>query len=103
MYGLRRGGDRKSENFKPSTEGLMSEDEIAKELEGTLHAVLLNNEMKQIRRLPVSELAEILQVIKDVAKAIKVPYNQVVNNWCAKSRKLSPKLRQLCRLRCIDR
>ena len=44
--------------------------EIAKELEGTLDAVLLNNEMKQIARLPVSELAKILQRIKDVDTVI---------------------------------
>ena len=37
-----------------------------KQLGGTLEAVLLNKEMKQIERLPVSELAEKLQEIKDV-------------------------------------
>ncbi len=37
-----------------------------KELGGTLEAVLLNKEMKQIERLPVSELAEKLQETKDV-------------------------------------
>ena len=35
--------------------------EIAKELEGTLEAILLNEKMEQIERLPVSELAEKLQ------------------------------------------
>jgi DNA primase len=44
--------------------------ETAKELEGTLEAVLLNNKMKQIERLPVSELAEKLQGIKDVDTVI---------------------------------
>jgi DNA primase len=39
---------------------------IAKALEGTLEAVLLNIDMKQVDRLPVSELAEKLQGIKDV-------------------------------------
>ncbi|MFQ5758517.1 MAG: DNA primase DnaG [Candidatus Bathyarchaeia archaeon] len=40
--------------------------ETTKELGGTLEAVLLNKELKQIERLPVSELAEKLQKIKDV-------------------------------------
>jgi DNA primase len=44
--------------------------EAAKELEGTLEAVLLNKDMKQIERLPVSELAEKLQEIKDVDTVI---------------------------------
>lgn len=35
--------------------------QTAKELEGTLEAVLLNEKMEQIERLPVSELAEKLQ------------------------------------------
>jgi len=42
----------------------------AKELEGTLEAVLLNKKMKQIERLPVSELAEKLQKMKDVDTVI---------------------------------
>ncbi|UCE57371.1 MAG: DNA primase [Candidatus Bathyarchaeota archaeon] len=42
----------------------------AKELEGTLEAVLLNKKMKQIERLPVSELAGKLQGIKDVDTVI---------------------------------
>ncbi len=42
----------------------------AKELEGTLEAVLLNKKMKQIERLPVSELAEKLQRTKDVDTVI---------------------------------
>jgi DNA primase len=40
--------------------------ETTKELGGTLEAVLLNKEMGQIKRLPVSELAEKLQEMKDV-------------------------------------
>ena len=39
---------------------------IAKELEGTLEAVLLSEKMEQIERLPVSELAEKLQQTKDI-------------------------------------
>jgi DNA primase len=35
--------------------------EIAQELQGTLEAILLNEKMEQIERLPVSELAEKLQ------------------------------------------
>jgi len=38
----------------------------SKELEGTLEAVLLNEKMKQIERIPVSELAEKLQQAKAV-------------------------------------
>jgi len=37
-----------------------------KELEGTLEAILLNEKMKQIERIPVSELAEKLQQAKAV-------------------------------------
>ncbi len=44
--------------------------ETAKELEGTLEAVLLDKKMQQIERLPVSELAEKLQGIKDVDTVI---------------------------------
>ncbi len=40
--------------------------ETTKELGGSLEAVLLDKEMKQIERLPVSELAEKLKEIKDV-------------------------------------
>jgi len=41
-----------------------------KELEGTLEAVLLNEKMEQIERLPVSQLAEKLQQTKDVNTVI---------------------------------
>ncbi|HUV98417.1 MAG TPA: DNA primase, partial [Candidatus Paceibacterota bacterium] len=40
--------------------------EVAKELEGTLEAVLLNEGMEKKDRLPVSELAEKLQEAKDI-------------------------------------
>lgn len=40
--------------------------EAAKELEGTLEAVLLDKEIKKVMRLPVSELAEKLQEVKEV-------------------------------------
>jgi DNA primase len=40
--------------------------EKAKELNGTLEAVLLDKDMKQVERLPVRELAEKLQQLKDI-------------------------------------
>ncbi len=40
--------------------------EIAKGLEGTLEAVLLNAKMEKTEQLPVSELAEVLQQKKDI-------------------------------------
>lgn len=40
--------------------------EVANKLEGTLEAVLLNEKMEQIERLPVNKLAEKLQKIKGV-------------------------------------
>jgi DNA primase len=40
--------------------------EVAKELEGTLEAVLLNEGMEKKDRMPVSELAEKLQQTKDI-------------------------------------
>ncbi|UCE96081.1 MAG: DNA primase [Candidatus Bathyarchaeota archaeon] len=40
--------------------------EVAKELEGTLEAVLLNKKMERTKRLPVSELAEKLQQAQEV-------------------------------------
>lgn len=40
--------------------------QIIKDLDGTLEAVLLNKKKKQIERLPVNQLAEKLQKIKDV-------------------------------------
>ncbi len=44
--------------------------ETAKELKGTLEAVLFNGKMEQIKRLPVSELAEKLQKINEVDTVI---------------------------------
>ena len=44
--------------------------ETAKELSGTLEAVLLDKEMKQVDRLPVRELAEKIQQIKDIDTVI---------------------------------
>lgn len=44
--------------------------QIAKELEGTLEAVLLDKEMKPLARLPVSELAEKLQEMNGVDTVI---------------------------------
>lgn len=40
--------------------------EVAKELEGTLEAVLLNESMERMDRLPVSELAEKLQQAENI-------------------------------------
>ena len=40
--------------------------EVAKELEGTLEAVMLNKEIETVLRLPVSELAEKLQEIEKI-------------------------------------
>jgi len=39
---------------------------VAKELEGSLEAVLLNEKMEKMERLPVSELAEKLRQIEDI-------------------------------------
>jgi len=44
--------------------------QIAKELEGTLEAVLLNEKLEQIERLPVSQLAEKLQQTEGVDTVI---------------------------------
>jgi DNA primase len=44
--------------------------EATKELDGTLEAVMLSKNMEQIERLPVSELAEKLQEMKDVDTVI---------------------------------
>jgi DNA primase len=44
--------------------------ETAKELSGTLEAVLLDKEMKKVERLPVRELAEKLQQLKDIDTVI---------------------------------
>jgi DNA primase len=44
--------------------------ETAKELNGTLESVLLNKDLKQVERLPVRELAEKLQQLKDIDTVI---------------------------------
>jgi DNA primase len=59
------------ELFKPKKEKRKIElpkeiAQIAKELEGTLEAVLLNEKLEPIERLPVSQLAEKLQQISGV-------------------------------------
>ncbi|MBX5328320.1 DNA primase [Candidatus Bathyarchaeota archaeon A05DMB-5] len=51
---------------KPKIEVPKEIAQIAKELEGTLEAVLLNEKLEQIERLPVSQLAEKLQQIEGV-------------------------------------
>ncbi|OGD44223.1 hypothetical protein A3K79_02570 [Candidatus Bathyarchaeota archaeon RBG_13_46_16b] len=61
--------------FKPKREKQKTEMpkemvEITKALEGTLEAVLLNDKMEQIERLPVSQLAEKLQEITGVDTVI---------------------------------
>jgi len=59
--------------FKPKREAKAQKTEVPKEivettkaLEGTLEAVLLNDKMEQMERLPVSQLAEKLQEIEGV-------------------------------------
>ena len=44
--------------------------ELAKTLEGTLEAILLNEESEQIERLPVSQLAEKLQEVDNVETVV---------------------------------
>jgi len=66
---------RIGEPFKPKKEKRKIEVskefvQKTKELEGTLEAVLLNEKMEQIERLPVSQLAEKLQQTKDVNTVI---------------------------------
>jgi len=51
---------------KPKVEVPKEVGEIMKGLEGTLEAVLLNEKLEQIERLPVSELAEKLQQVEGV-------------------------------------
>jgi len=51
---------------KPKVEVPKEVGEIMKVLEGTLEAVLLNEKLEQIERLPVSELAEKLQQVEGV-------------------------------------
>lgn len=56
----------KPKREKPKTEMPKEVVEITKALEGTLEAVLLNEKMEQIERLPVSQLAEKLQEMTGV-------------------------------------
>jgi len=51
---------------KPKIEVPKEITQITKELEGTLEAVLLNEKLEQIERLPVSQLAERLQQMEGV-------------------------------------
>jgi DNA primase len=64
-----------SELYKPKKERPKVEvpneiSEAAKTLQGTLEAILLNEKLEQIERLPVSQLAEKLQQVKDVDTVI---------------------------------
>lgn len=56
----------KPRHEKPRVEVPSGIVQIIKDLEGTLEAVLLNSNMEQIERLPVSQLAEKLQQIEGV-------------------------------------
>jgi len=56
----------KKEKEKPKQEVPKEIVEIVKTLDGTLEAVLLNEKMEQIERLPVSQLAEKLQQAEGV-------------------------------------
>jgi DNA primase len=55
---------------KPKTEVPKEIAETVKALDGTLEAVLLNEKQEQVERLPVSQLAEKLQEVKDVETVI---------------------------------
>ena len=55
---------------KPKTEVPKEVTEMIKGLEGTLEAVLLNEKLEQIERLPVSQLAEKLQQMEGVDTVI---------------------------------
>ena len=56
----------KQKREKPKVEFPKEIAETAKTLEGTLEAVLLNEKMEQLERLPVSQLAEKLQEMEGV-------------------------------------
>jgi len=60
----------KPKREKPKLEVPKEIAQIAKELEGTLEAVLLNEKLEQIEKLPVSQLAEKLQQIDGVDTVI---------------------------------
>jgi DNA primase len=56
----------KPKREKPKMEVPDEISKAAKALQGTLEAVLLNDKLKQVERLPVSQLAEKLQQVKGV-------------------------------------
>lgn len=56
----------KPKKIKPRFEIPSEIGKAAKALQGTLEAILLDEKLKQIERLPVSQLAEKLQEVKDV-------------------------------------
>jgi DNA primase len=56
----------KPKKIKPRFEIPSEINKAAKALQGTLEAILLDEKLKQIERLPVSQLAEKLQQVKDV-------------------------------------
>jgi DNA primase len=56
----------KPKREKPKVEVPKGIVEVAKALEGTLEAVLLNDKLEQVERMPVSQLAEKLQEVEGV-------------------------------------
>jgi DNA primase len=60
----------KPKRERPKVEVPNEISEAAKTLQGTLEAILLNEKLEQIERLPVSQLAEKLQQVKDVDTVI---------------------------------
>jgi len=56
----------KPKREKPKVEVQKGIVEVAKALEGTLEAVLLNDKLEQVERMPVSQLAEKLQEVQGV-------------------------------------
>ena len=60
----------KRKREKPKVEVPSEISKAAKTLQGTLEAILLDEKLKQIERLPVSQLAEKLQQVKDVDTVI---------------------------------
>ena len=60
----------KPKREKPKVEVPSEISKAAETLQGTLEAILLDTKLKQIERLPVSQLAEKLQQVKDVDTVI---------------------------------
>lgn len=60
----------KPKREKPKVEVPTEISKAAETLQGTLEAILLDEKLKQIERLPVSQLAEKLQQVKDVDTVI---------------------------------